>query len=99
MQVGEELLGARLHLLALVVGQHRIGLGEQVEDRQLLLGQALVAGALLLLGQGLRQLDEPPQVLVDVDAAGVVLGDELLDALDEVVAGRVAACGADGPLS
>ena len=46
----------------------------------------------------LRQLDEAAQVLVDVEAAGVVLGDQLLDPLDQVVARRVAGCRRDGAL-
>ena len=98
MEVRQQPLGARLHGLALVVGEHRLGLGEQVEDRQLFLGHALADRALLLVGQRLGQLDEAAEVLVDVDAAGVVVGDQLLDPLDQVVAGRVARGGADGPL-
>ena len=42
-------------------------------------------GPLLLLGELARERDQPAQILVDVEAAGVVLGDQLLDPLDEVV--------------
>ena len=35
VQMGEQPLGARLHDLALCVGEDGYGLGEQVEDRQL----------------------------------------------------------------
>ena len=86
MQLARDLL----HLVPLLVGQHRVGLGEQVEDRELLLGQVLADGPLLLLGELLRQRDEAAQDLVDVEAAGVVLGDQLLEPLDQVEPGRVA---------
>jgi hypothetical protein len=98
-QVGEQPLGAALDDLALDVGEDRLGLGEQVEDRQLLLGEPFDDGPLLLLGERLRELDEAAEVLVDVEAAGVVLGDELLDPLDQVVAGRVASRSPNRPLA
>jgi hypothetical protein len=38
------------------------------------------------------------QVLVDVDGAGVVLGNQLLNAVDQVVPGRIASCRSYGAL-
>ena len=99
MDVLEQALRDRLHLLALLVGQHRVGLGQQIEDGELLLGQVLGRGPLLLLREVLRERDQPAQVLVDVEAARVVLGDQLLDPLDELVPGRVPARRADRPLA
>ena len=85
-------------IVAFGVSEDWLWLGEQVEDRQLFLGEPLGDGALFFFGQRLRRLDEPAQVLVDVDAAGVVVGDELLDALNEVVARRVTGRRADRSL-
>jgi hypothetical protein len=42
------------------------------------------------------QVDEAAEVFVDVDRAGVVLGDQLLDPSYEVVTGRVLAGRRDG---
>lgn len=50
------------------------------------LGAALV----FLLRLRVVERDEPSEVLVDVEAACVVLGDQLLDTLHEGLAGRVA---------
>ncbi len=94
----EESAHDRLHCLPLIGGQYWVGARQQVEDRQLLLAQALGNGALLLLGQVLGQLDEPAQVLVDVQAARVVAGDQLLDPVDQVVPGWVPGRGGDRPL-
>lgn len=98
MEVRQEALGTRLDHLALVVGQRRFGLGEKIEDRQFLLSQPLGDAALLLSSERLRQLDKPTEVLVDVEAAGVVVGDQLLNTLDEVEPGGVPRRGTDGPL-
>lgn len=70
VQVGEQPLGAGLHRLPVGGVQNRFRLGEQVEDRQLLLRQVLDDGPALLLAQVPRKGDEP-QVFVDVEAAGV----------------------------
>lgn len=86
----QEALRAGLDGLALLAGELGLGLGEQVEDRELLLGQPLAYGALLLGAEGVGQLDQTPEVLIDVQTARVVVSDELLDALHELVAGRVA---------
>ena len=97
VEVFEQALGARLHDRPLLVGQFGLGLGEQVEDRQLLFGDALDDGALFLGGEVAGELDEAAEVLVDVEAAGVVVGDQCLDAFDEVDSGRVDRCGGLGP--
>ena len=99
VQQAQQVLGAGLDQLAFVGGQLGLGLGEHVEDSQLLFGQPLGDGALLLTRQGPAQLDEAAQVLVDVDAARVVLGDQLLDPFDELIPGRVAGGGAPCPLA
>src|SRR5207244_2411433 len=75
--------------------QDRLGLRQEIEDGELLLAQLLGRGPHLLLREILRERDQPAQVLVDVEAARVVLSDELLDALYELVPGGVLACGSD----
>lgn len=90
----EQVLGDDLDRLALLVCKVGAGPGEQVEDRQLGLAQALGNNPLLVLVELLGETDETAQVLVDVEAASVVLGDELLDAPNELDAGGVAVRGA-----
>ena len=69
----EDLLGDALDLLLLIGVEVRSRAGEQVEDRELLLGEPGGDSACLLLGQRVAQLDELVEVLLDVQAAGVVL--------------------------
>jgi hypothetical protein len=90
VQVGEQPLGARPDHLPLSVAEHRVRLGEQVEDGEFCFGQILDDRPAFLRTEVPGQRDEPAQVLVDVDTAGVVLGDQLLDPLDQVEPGRVA---------
>ena len=76
-------------------GRVGIRLRKQIEDREFLLGHSFANSPLFLGGQRLRQLDESAEVLVAVDAALVVVRDQLLDPLNQLVAGRVAQRGAD----
>ena len=85
-----QLAGDPLDLVALLVGQVGIGLGEQVEDGELGLGESLANRALLLLREVPRERLQTAQHLVDVQAARVVLVDQLAELLDEVEPGRVA---------
>ncbi len=51
VDVGEQPSGAGLHRCPLGVVEHRLGLGEQIEDRQLLLGHVLNDRPVLLVAQ------------------------------------------------
>ena len=64
-----------------------IGPGQQVENGELGLRQPLASGPLFLVGEVARERLQAPQHLVDVEAAGVVLVDQLAQLLDESTAG------------
>ena len=90
LDVVHKLASDRLDLVELLGGEDRVGLREQVEHRELGLGQPLSNRALLLLRQLLRERLQPAQHLVDVEAAGVVGVDQRSQPLDERQPGGVA---------
>ena len=63
LQDGEDLLSDALHLLLLIGDEVEPGAGEQIEDRELLLGRAGGDGASLLFGQGAAQLHKLVEVI------------------------------------
>ncbi len=84
----------QLDLLALLIRERRVGPSQQIEHRELGLGEPLAHRSLLLLRELPGERLESTQHLVDVEAAGVVSVDQLAQPLDQIHTGRVASPGA-----
>src|SRR5947207_176041 len=84
LEDGENLLSDPLDLRLFVCGEVGCRPREQIEDRELLFGQAGGDRARLLLGERAAELDQLVEVLLDVETPRVVLIEEALKALVEV---------------
>lgn len=62
----------------------RAGASQEIKDCQLGLAQAFADNSLLVGVELLRQADQTAEILIDVEAASVVLGDPLFDLLNEL---------------
>jgi hypothetical protein len=85
----QELVGNLLHLHSFCLGQRWRRPHEEVEDRKVLFVEALGERAGLLVGQRLLEGQQLLEEGFGVHAAGVVVGDQLLEPFDEVDAHRV----------